>query len=65
MRLTLRRSSELQKLSQNVLGPTPAHYATLFITHSRCMVLLQLERFGNIIYNLMYKYIYLKPHLQL
>ena len=35
-------------------------YATLFISHLTGMVLLQLEQFGNIVYNLMYKYIYFK-----
>ena len=29
------------------------------------MVLLELEQFGNLIYNLMYKYVYFKAQVQL
>lgn len=56
---------EIAKKSQNLKAPTPTHYATLLISHPRCMVSLQLEPFGNIIYNLTYKYIYFKAQVKL
>ena len=55
----------IAKKSQNLKPPTPTHDATLLISHPRRMVSLQLEQFGNIIYNLTCKFIYFKAQVQL
>ena len=55
-------SQKSHKICKHQPQPTTQHCLS---RTPRGMVLLQLERFGNIIYNLMYKYIYFKVQVKL